>query len=71
MSLERWTSVTNSLPSNDDLILIVDGKETVIGYFDAKANDGPRWRDLDGYPLREVSWWAPILLPPVELARND
>ena len=69
MSLERWTSVANSLPENDDLLLIVNGRETVVGYYDAKG--APTWRDVEGYPLKSVSWWAPIPLSPVELARND
>jgi hypothetical protein len=65
MTLARWTSINSGLPTNDDLVLVVDGRKTVIGYYDAKANDGPVWRDFEGYPLKSVSWWAPIPLPPI------
>ena len=64
MTLERWTSINFGLPTNDDLVLIVDGKETVVGYYDARAFDGPVWRDHEGYPLNKVTWWAPIPCPP-------
>ena len=63
MTLERWTPVTLGLPTHDDLVLIVDDRETVVGYYDANANDGPVWRDFEGYPLRQVSHWAPMPLP--------
>jgi hypothetical protein len=64
MTLERWTSIKSGLPTNDDLLLVVDGRKTVIGYYDAKANDGPVWRDYENYPLYNVTWWAPIPCPP-------
>jgi len=62
--LERWTSINSGLPTNDDLVLVVNGNETVVGYYDADYFDGPVWRDYENYPLNSVTWWAPIPCPP-------
>jgi len=64
MTLERWTSINSGLPTNDDLMLVVNGNETVVGYYDADYFDGPVWRDYENYPLHKVTWWAPIPCPP-------
>jgi hypothetical protein len=64
MTLERWTSIKSGLPTNDDLLLVVDGRKTVIGYYNARAFNGAVWRDHEGYPLYNVTWWAPIPCPP-------
>ena len=64
MTLERWNSVNWNLPDNDDLLLVVNGNETVVGYYDADYFDGPVWRDYENYPLYNVTWWAPIPMPP-------
>jgi hypothetical protein len=42
-----------------------------VGYYDARAFDGPVWRDHEGYPLNKVTWWAPIPCPPDLFKKED
>lgn len=62
----RWTPINYGLPENDEIVLVVAGHKTVIGFYQVDYHEGPVWRDHEGYQLSDVSHWAPIPLPPNE-----
>jgi hypothetical protein len=51
-----WTPVTERLPDDDTSVLLqLSDGEVTTGW-----HEGRRWMDVTGYPVFDVSHWAPM-----------
>lgn len=51
----EWFRPEESLPDNDETVLVIQGGDTeaFLGFFDSN-----RWKDADGFMLNDVIFWA-------------
>ena len=71
-SVIEWKDAKKELPDSDTTVLIYSPtKRTWLGWWcdseddpDLEDSDDPgEWRDPDGWPLRDVSYWAELPEP--------